>query len=192
MTGGAMRAWLAAIVADVAAVRAGWQTVHGGWRAARRDARELIAHRRILVDTPAMTRDGMRVVLRTRLRLIGDTQTDILRSWFETASGNEAQAAVDAHFQSVAAAMSGWAVARAMERLLVRFSGILGGVVSIAAAIQKIVATPSPLLVHAVLTSWALWGGFGFALLGIIIRWFVRWRLRAMFRRNPPAAPAPA
>ncbi|HSU06470.1 MAG TPA: GlcNAc-transferase family protein [Acetobacteraceae bacterium] len=36
------RTWLAA-TADVAALRTSWQTVRGGWGAARRDARELIA-----------------------------------------------------------------------------------------------------------------------------------------------------
>jgi RNase P/RNase MRP subunit POP5 len=185
-----MRAWIAAIAADVAAVHAGLQTVRGGWRAARCDARELIAHRRILVDTPAMTRNGMQVVLRTRLRLFGDTQTDILRSWLEMAPRTEAQAAIAAHFRSVAAAMGGWSVARAMERVLVRLTGMVGGAVSVAVIIQKILVTPAPLLLHTVLSSWALWGGTAFALLGTMVRWFVRWRLRAVFRRNPSAAPA--
>jgi hypothetical protein len=182
-----MRAWIATIAVDVATVRASWRAVGGGWRAARRDARELIAHRRIDVATAAMTRDGTQVVLRTRLRLIGDTQTDILRSWLERAPGKEAEAAIDAHFRSVAAAISGWSIARAMERIVVRFAGILGGGVSMVTATLKILFAPAPLLVHAVLTSWVLWGGFGFALLGSVIRWFVRWRLRALFRRNPPA-----
>ena len=186
-----MRTWIAGIAADVAAVRANWSAVRGGWRAARRNARELIAHRRIRVDTSAMTRDGAQVVLRTRLRLIGDTQTDILRSWFETAPSREVQDAITAHFQSVAAAMNGWPVARAMERLLVRFAGVLGIGLSAAAAIQKILITPAPFVLHAVLASWPLWGGLVLALVGNVVRLLIRWRLRALFRRNPFAAPAP-
>jgi hypothetical protein len=187
-----MRAWIASIAADVAAVRANWRSVRGRWCAARRNARELIAHRRIRVDTSAMTRDGAQVVLRTRLRLIGDTQTDILRSWFETAPAREIEDAIAAHFQSVAAAMNGWPVARAIERLLVRLIGMLGIGLSAGAAVQKILTTPAPFVVHAMLASWPLWGGFVLALLGNVVRLLIRWRLRAMFRRNPPATPAPA
>src|SRR5262249_57237535 len=66
------RGWLAATQADIAAPQASWHSVRGGGRGARQDAAELIRHRRVLVDTQAMTPDGMRTVLRTRLRLIGD------------------------------------------------------------------------------------------------------------------------
>ncbi len=185
-----MRAWLAAIAADIAALRASWRSVRGGWAAARRDARELIAHRRVLVDTSAMTRNGMQVVLRTRLRLIGDTQTDILRVWFDAAPPSEIEATTNAHFQSLAAAMSGWAAAQAMERLFVQLTWILGAIVGAAAALQKILATPVSDLALALLTNWYLWTGIALPLLGSIIRWILRWRLRAMFRRNPPTVPA--
>ena len=50
--------WLAAIVSDVVALRTHWSGVRGGWRAARRDAEELVKYRRLLVDTSAMTPDS--------------------------------------------------------------------------------------------------------------------------------------
>jgi hypothetical protein len=68
---------MTALGADVAALRASWQTVRGGWAAAVDDARQLIVRRRVLVQTKA----GQQLVLCTRLRLIGDTQTDVSRAW---------------------------------------------------------------------------------------------------------------
>jgi hypothetical protein len=180
----------ASIAADLAVLRASWQSVRGGWMAARREARALIEHRRVLVDTQAMTRDGMQVVLRTRLRLIGDTQTDVLRGWLDNATVKDLDSTVAIHFQAVEAAIDGWSVARAMERLFARGTAAIGSLAAMAATIERILTTPPTF--HAVLINPALWSGVVFALAGSAVRRIVRWRLRVLFRRNPPAAPVHA
>jgi hypothetical protein len=172
--------WLAATRTDIAALRASWQSVRGGWLAARRDAAELIRHRRVLVDTQAMTPDGMRAVLRTRLRLIGDTETDILRAWLAAAPPEAVAAATAAHFASVAAAAGGWAAAIGMERLAVRFFVLAGTLGGAAAALHRILVTEASQLVDAVLTDWHLWVSVASGLLGGAVRWLVRLRLRAL------------
>jgi predicted trehalose synthase len=175
----------ASVTADLAALRASWQSVRGGWMVARRDARALIEHRRILVDTQAMTPDGMQVVLRTRLRLIGDTQTDVLLGWLDSVTVKDLDSTVAIHFQAVEAAIDGWSVARAMERLLARGTAVIGSLAAMAATIERILTTPPTF--HAVLVNPALWTSFAFALTGSAVRCIVRWRLRVLFRRNPPA-----
>jgi hypothetical protein len=173
--------WLAATRADIGALRASWNTVRGGWRAARRDAAELITHRRVLVDTQAMTPDGVRAVLRTRLRLIGDTETDILRGWLATAPPEAVAAAATAHFAAVGAAAGGWAAAVGMERLLMRFLVLAGAFGGAAAALHRIMVTEASQLVDVLLTDWRLWIGVAFGLVGGAGRWLLRLRLRARF-----------
>jgi hypothetical protein len=176
------RGWLAATRADIAALRASWHSVRGGWRAARQDAAELIRHRRVLVDTQAMTPDGMRAVLRTRLRLIGDTETVILRAWLAAAPPEAVAAAATAHFASVAAAAGGWAAAIGMERLAVRFFVLAGALGGAAAALHRVLVTEASQLVDAVLSDWRLWASVASGLLGAAVRWLVRLRLRALMR----------
>lgn len=171
-----------AIGGDLATLRASWQTMRGGWAAAQRDAQALIVQRRVFVETPPMA--GGQAVLRTRLRLIGDTQTDILRPWFEKAAATDLENTTQAHFKSVAAAMEGWNVVRAMESLVVQLTRIAGIGIGAIATVVQLAQTPLPLMLHAVLGNFTLWGGLGFALLGDAVRWGLRWRLRALFRRN--------
>ncbi len=177
-----MVAFLASSIADFRALRASWNTVRGGWGAARSDARQLIAHRRIEVDTQAMTGNGMQPVMRTRLRLSGDTQTDILRGWIDTAPPAIVTATAETHFQSVAAAMGGFAAALGMERLATRLVVLVGSVVSAGATIRRLLETDRALWPHILLTHWWLWSGLAFALLALVARWLLRWRLRARFR----------
>lgn len=187
-----MFGWLTATGDDIAALWASWGSVRGGWRAARRDARELLAHRRLLIDTQAMTPQGMRVVLRTRLRLIGDTQTDILRGWLESSSPEAVRALAETHFQTVTAALGGWAAALGMERMLARLVGACGGIAAAASTVQEMLATERALLLHAILTDWRLLGGLGVLVLGVPIRWLLRRRVRAIFRSGlgaPARAP---
>src|SRR5512143_2441928 len=106
-----MAGWFATSIHDIRTLQASWATVRGGWRAARRDATELLLRRRILVDTRAMTSDGMQIVLLTRMRLNGDTQTDVLRRWLVTASPDAVKALTETHFQAVGAAVAGFAAA---------------------------------------------------------------------------------
>jgi hypothetical protein len=184
-----MAAFLAPTIADIQALRASWATVRGGWGAARSDARQLLAHRRIMVDTAAMTGDGTQTVLRTRIRLSGDTQTDILRGWIATATPEAVAATTQTHFQSVAAAMGGFAAALGMERLATRFTMLAGSLISAAATINRLLREDPALWLHILATHWWLLSGLGFALLAVIMRWLLRWRLRALFRGGLTAQP---
>jgi hypothetical protein len=172
-----LRDWAATIAGDVATLRASW----GGWRAAWQDARQLIRHRRVLVDTSVMTPAGAQVVLRTRLRLIGDTQTDILRGWLDAAASKDLDDTVRTHFETVAAAMHGWAAMRAMERVLILSAWCIGLLFGAATTVQKFMALPISDAVLAVFTRWHLWAGLAPAVLGHLIRWLLRLRLRAVF-----------
>jgi hypothetical protein len=173
---------LADSIADIRALRDSWGTVRGGWRAARRDAEQLIAHRQVLVATQAMTPDGMQVVLCTRLRLSGDTQTDILRIWFYKTKPELVDKTVQAHFQSVAEATGGFAAALGMERLTTRFAILAGTVWSAAATIRTLLEAEPASWLHIMLTQGWLMSGIAFASFGVLARWVLRWRLRARFR----------
>jgi hypothetical protein len=173
-----------ALIDDIAALRANWRSVRGGWRAAWQDAHELVEHRRLLIDTHAMTTGGMQVVLRTRLRLVGDTQTDILRGWIAGSTPETVRALADAHFRSVAAASASWTALFAMQRMLTRLFGSAGaawlGIVGVG---RMFTADPGQ-IIQAVLTDrYLLPGAVAFAV-GVPIRWFLRRRLRALFRRG--------
>jgi hypothetical protein len=186
-----MAAFLAPTIADIQALRASWATVRGGWGAARSDARQLLAHRRIMVETAAATPNGTQTVLRTRVRLSGDTQTDILRDWFATASPDAVAAATQVHFQSLAAAMGGFAAALGMERLATRFTMLAGTLASAAAMTNRLLREDPALWLHILATHWWLLSGLGFALLAMIARWLLRWRLRALVRGGLGGQPAP-
>jgi hypothetical protein len=177
-----MAALLAPTIADIQALQASWATVRGGWGAARSDARQLLAHRRIMVETAAAMPDGNQTVLRTRIRLSGDTQTDILRAWIATAPPDAVAATTQAHFQSVAAAMGGFAAALGMERLATRFTMLAGTLASAAATINRLLREDPALWLQVLETHWWLLSGLGFALLALIVRWLLRWRLRALVR----------
>ena len=169
---------MSSIGADMATLRASWQTVHGGWSKALQDARELILHRRVLVKTTAPVKQGDRLVLCTRLRLIGDTQTDVLRDWLGTAPAKDVAAAMEAHFRAVDAAMEGWNIALAMERVLLRLMSIFGLLVAAAGFVMRLMTAPGLLL-----ESWLLWFGLALPLLGQAARIILRWRLRMLFAR---------
>ncbi len=189
---GRMVASVVASRADLRALRASWGSVRGGWAGARRDARELLRHRRLRVDTAAMTPGGMQVVLRTRLRLSGDTQTDILRGWIDSAAAEVVAATAQSHFQSVSAATGGWAAALGLQRLAIRLAILAGSLASAAATIPHLLAADPAVWPHLVLAQWWLLSGFAFALAAILARWLLRWRLRALFRGGlAPPNPAP-
>jgi len=186
-----MAAWLSASIADIQVLRASWTTVRGGWGAARSDAAQLLTHRRVMVDTSAMTRDGMQTVLRTRLRLSGDTQTDVLRVWIDSATSDIVERTARGHFQSVAVAMGGFAAALGMERLATRLVMLVGSVASAVATILTLLATEPALWLHTMLTHWLLLSGWVLALIGVAVRWILRLRLRAKFRGGLTAQPVP-
>jgi hypothetical protein len=182
--------WFAATAADVKTLRESWGSVRGGWRGARRDGFELVGHRRIQVDTQAMMPEGMRVVLRTRVRLNGDTETDILRRWFDTVAPAALEASAAVHFRGVAAAVAGFAAATSLERLIVRAGLFAGSVVSFVVALRHILQTDPSQVVWILLGDWMFWTALLLVLAVVLLRLFLRWRLRAIFRRGPPGSPA--
>ena len=169
---------MSSIGADIATLRASWQTVRGGWSKAWQDTRELIVHRRVLVKTTAPAKQGDRLVLCTRLRLIGDTQTDVLRDWLGTAPAKDVMAVTEAHFRAVDAAMEGWNTALAMERVLLQLTNFFGLLIATTDFVTRLITTPSLLL-----GSWLLWFGLVLPLLGQAARVILRWRLRKLFAR---------
>ena len=179
-----MIAWFAESTADIAALRASWGSVRGGWRAARQDAVQLLAHRRIMIDTQAMLPDGMRVVLRTRLQLSGDTETDILRRWLDATASDTVATLARTHFQAVAAATGGLAASVGMERLATRFLVVAGTVVSAGTTIWTLLTTQPALLIPTLLARPALYVPVALAIAGVLLKLILGWRLRGMFRRG--------
>ncbi len=178
-----MAAWFATDIADFRALRASWATVRGGWGAARQDAAEMVEHRRILVETPATRRDGtIEPVLRTRLRLDGDMQTDVSGGWLAENPPDAIAATTQAHFASVNAAMGGFAAAIGMERLFARLTMAAGSLGSVVATARKLPWHEPSAWAHVLLAQWWLLSGLGFALLAVLVRVVLRWRLRAKFR----------
>lgn len=174
---------MTSISADVATLRAGWQTVHGGWFAAVNDLRQLIGHRCVLVKTTAPTRQGEQLVLCTRLRLIGDTQTDVLRAWFETSGATDFHKAMDAHFQAVDATMQGWNVALAAGHMLLRLTRTIAAGTIAVGEFVNLWGVPSSQLFPLVLKDPALWAGAVFGLACEVARLILRWRLRTLLSR---------
>jgi hypothetical protein len=171
---------MTALGADVAALRASWQTVRGGWAAAVDDARQLIVRRRVLVQTKA----GQQLVLCTRLRLIGDTQTDVSRAWYESASAADFQQTAQAHFTAVDAAMQGWNVARALGSMLMLLTRTLAAAIILIGELVRLRGTPPSQLLPLLLENPALWLGAALWLVGEMARFILRWRLRALFARG--------
>ncbi len=164
--------------ADIATLRASWQTAGGGWPKAWQDARELIVQRRVLVKTTAPTKQGDRLVLCTRLRLIGDTQTDVLRDWLGTAPAKDVAMVTEAHFRAVDAAMEGWNIALAIERVLLLLTSYIGLLIAATDLVTRLMTSPSLLL-----RSWPLWFGLALPLLAQSARIALRWRLRTLLAR---------
>jgi hypothetical protein len=168
-----------AISADVAILRANWGTVQGGWKVALSNARAFIAHRRVIVKTTV----GAQLVLSTRLRLIGDTQTDVLRSWLDTTPLKDVIAATDAHFRAVDVAMDGWQVALAMERLLLLAFTAAGALIGAADVVVRLALTSPTQWLGVLLDSPLLWSAIGLPVLGGLARAILRWRLRVLLAR---------
>jgi hypothetical protein len=171
-------------IADLRALRDSWGSVRGGWRGAGRDAAQLLFHRRLLVDTTVMTQSGTQIVIRTQLRLSGDAQTDVLRAWLDTTSVEKVQETAQAHFRSVATAAGGWAAALGLQRIVTRLTILGGSLGSALPTTLTLLHTAPEQWLHVVLTHWGLLSGFAFALLGVLARWILRLRLRAIFRRG--------
>jgi len=175
-----MRTWPASLFADLNALAASWSSVRGGWRTAWRDAAQFLERRRIVVDTLAQTPDGSRVVLRTRLRLNGDAETDILRSWIEGAPRRSLDALAETHFRSVADAVRGWSVAAALSRLISHLTVLFGMVLATPSAIRSALETGSLSPIPALLANWWVLSGLVTVAVGIlfgrVLRLWLRWK----------------
>jgi hypothetical protein len=178
-----MPAWPASLIADFNVLVAAWSSARGGWRTAWRDAAQFLAHRRVLVDTRAEIRAGRRVVLRTRVRLNGDVQTDVLRCWLNDAPRQSIEELSRTHFQSVAFAARGWSAVLAGIRLGSLFTVAMGAIPGGASVFQLALQAGWQALIPAVLTnSWVLSSiaiaAFGF-LLRRVLRLWLRWKFKA-------------
>jgi hypothetical protein len=127
---------------------------------------------------------------RTRLRLTGDTETDILRGWLDATASDAVAALASAHFQAVAAATGGLAAAVGMERLVTRFMVAAGTAFGAGTTIWTLLTTQLALLIPVLLTRWALVVPVALALAGVLVKQILRWRLRGTFRHglSPPPA----
>src|ERR1051325_6456897 len=173
-------AWPASLIADFRTALIGWSSARGGWRAAWRDGLELLRQREITVDT----RVGSQVVLRTRVRLTGDAQTDIVRSWLNTAAtGTGIRDTANFHFGSVAAAVRGWAVLAAQIRLISDVLVVVGSFTALTSGWRNLQTFELDALLGLLLSQGWLVGAVT-ALVGLGIRFAVRFLLRLYFRRS--------
>ena len=186
-----MPRWVASVIADVNALAAAWGSVRGGWRAAWRDASQFLSYRRVLVDTEAPTREGVRVVLRTRVRLTGDVQTDILRSWLNGTPPALVDELVRRHFSSVAAAVQGWFVVPAGIRLGSLCTVALGIIPGSAYSIRLALRAEWQMLISALLLNWWVLSGIAVAVFGFLLRRILRLWLQWKFRAGLSIRQAP-
>ena len=182
MTGESVAELLSQSIADLRALRDSWGSMRGGWRGARKDAVQLLAHRRLLVDTTIATQSGTQVVMRTRLRLSGDAQTDILRAWLNATPAETIEQTARTHFRSVADAAGGWAAAMGLQRGVTRMTILVGLLGSVVSTFWAFVHSAPNQWLHIVLTHWWVLSGFALALLATLTRWILRLRIRAVFR----------
>jgi len=146
---------------------------------------ELAEHRRIKVQTEAVTDGGKEVVVQTWIRLFGDTQTDVLKNWIQQAKSETVQVTVQAHFEAVAVR------AESLEslRLFAMTTKIFAWLGSTAILIKPL----WPLLEHQeweaiipmMLSQWHwLLAGFALPIFHQVGGRVLRWRLRQVFRRG--------
>ncbi len=170
-----------ALIADLRVLVAAWTSVRGGWRAAWRDAEQVLARRRILVETPTRMQGGP-VVLRTRVRLSGDVQTDVCKPWLTATPRPAVEALTAAHFKAVADAMRGWAAVGALVRIVRHLLVVLGSVYGVISAVQTTAAAGWRTIVPSLLTDWRVLLGITVSALGFaaprMLRLWLRWRFR--------------
>ena len=178
-----MPASLSALVDDIRTLRAGWHSVTAE-HAAHRAFEDLIEHRRIRVDTRAMTREGVQIVLSTTLRLIGDAQTDINREWLAETPAATAQSTLDAHFRAVTKVLTGWPAVLALERLAVRVIALVGTGLGIGSTIAHALAADLSTLPRVLVND--TWVIVGLALWAIaaLARRGIGFRLHSLFQQG--------
>ena len=167
-------------IADVEILLAAWRSAPGGWRRAWRDAAAILTRRQVLVET----KDGPTIVLRTRLLLHGDVQTDVLRRWLDGTPRDAVERLARRHFLSVSDAMRGWPAVRAMVRLGTQLLVTLGAVAGLGSAIETWLQVGWSSLLSALLADWWTLSGIAVMVLAPVLRWAVRVWLRRKLRNG--------
>lgn len=175
-------AWpLASLRRDWRRITASIGTLRGGWRATWRHAREFAASRRIVVHSLSPSDGGPQLVLRTRVRLNGDVQTDVLASWLRSTPDATVQALTAAHFREVAAATASWPALAALARLGSKLLVVVTVAMWAVSAIQH-GASGWRMLAVSLLADWRVWFGLVTATVGVTLRVALRLWLRCHFR----------
>jgi hypothetical protein len=173
---GSVRKWLPGVTSDVLVLRGAWDSVRGGWRGALREANILIASRCAIVDTSGQTANGKHVVLRTRIWIDGDFQTDVL--W----SAEIASPIIDAHFRAVWAVAGSLLVQAALKRLVTLGVVWSGTLLCVVMPMYRIIAVGFIQEAQAVILDRRIWAGLAFVVSGLTTHWALTLRTRRMFR----------
>ncbi|HEU0216896.1 MAG TPA: hypothetical protein VFQ90_09550 [Stellaceae bacterium] len=171
--------------ADVRAVAAAWSARGSDAPNAATNLSTLLIRRQLVIDTSGPVGDRTDIVLRTRLRLSGDSETDILRDWLQTTPSADVETLCTAHFRSVAATTSLTPVIGAVIRLATDLAILMGTVGGIVAIVRDLLREGWRALGPALLANWGLAAGVILAMTGmalrILLRTWLRQKLRALF-----------
>src|SRR5215469_14458380 len=173
------------IAADVRAVAAAWSARGGNAPNAAENLSTLLTRRQLVIDTSGPVGDRTDIVLRTRLRLSGDSETDILRDWLQNTPSADVETLCTAHFRSVAAAAALSPVIGAVIRLATDLAVMMGSVGGIVAIVRELLREGWRALGPALLANWGLAAGVILAItamaLRMLLRSWLRQKLRALF-----------
>jgi hypothetical protein len=172
------------LVADARAVRDAWRLGGAAWVTAWRNLSHLLVRRQLVIATEAVVAGAVQPVLRTRLRLSGDSETEILRGWLQATPATEIAALAETHFRAVAVATASpaFVAAAKLGGRVIAALGTAGGLaVFVADAIRHGWAALGP----ALLANWGLLSSLAVAGLGFVLRHAFRFWLRRKLR---PAA----
>jgi len=170
------------IAADVRAVAAAWSARGGNAPNAAENLSTLLTRRQLVIDTSGPVGDRTDIVLRTRLRLSGDSETDILRAWIQATPSADVETLCTAHFRSVAATTSLTPVIGAVIRLATDLAILMGTVGGIVAIVRGFLREGWGALGPALLANWGLAAGIILAVTGPALRMLLRTWLRQKLR----------
>ena len=177
---------LHSVVADAKAVVEAWRLGGTAWVTAWRGLSHLLVRRQLVIATEAVLAGAAQPVLRTRLRLSGDSETEILRGWLEATPATEIAALAETHFRAVAVATASPALAAA-AKLGARAIVVLGTAAGLAAFISDAISHGWAALGPALLANWGLLLSLTATGLGFVLRRVFRFWLRRKLRSTPYA-----
>jgi hypothetical protein len=170
------------IAADARAVAAAWSARGSNAPNATKNLSTLLIQRRLVIDTSGPVGGRTEIVLRTRLRLSGDSETDILRDWLQTTPSTDVETLSAAHFRSVAATTSLSPVIGAAVRLITDLAIMMGTVGGIVAMVRELLREGWRVLGPALLANWGLAAGVILTTTGVALRILLRTWLRQKLR----------